>query len=111
MRSHGPRVDPETGALHARVNQAHDYELATILWRRRIGNGTLTCKLFRARSGPARRIIQLEAAYTDAGVTSTLVSQVNDPLEEQFVAARMEREILAASARPDLSPAPPPTPE
>jgi hypothetical protein len=110
MRSFGPRVDPETGALHARVSQAHDYTRVTTLWRRTVGNGSIECKMYRAASGPARRIIQLHAEYTDAGVHTTTVCGVADPLDEQRQAARLERVIRAASARPDPTAAPPEAP-
>jgi hypothetical protein len=107
VRSYGPRIDPETGALHARVSQAHDYTLATILWRRRIGNGTIECKMYRSTSGPARRIVQLHAEYIDAGIHTSAVVGVASVFEERVEALRLEKIILAASTRPDPSTAPP----
>jgi len=99
MRSFGRRVDPDTGGLHARVSQAHDYEVVTVLWRRRVGNGTLQCRLLRAKR-PAKRIVQLLAEYTDAGVLTTAICQVHSPQEEAADAFRLERQILWASTRP-----------
>jgi hypothetical protein len=100
-RSYGPRVDAETGQLHARVAQAHDYQLVTVLWRRRVGNGAIECQFLRSTSGPAKRLVQLHATWSDAGVPTTAVCQVHSPEEEARDAMRLEHMILAASRRPE----------
>jgi hypothetical protein len=97
--SYGPRVDAETGELHARVSQAHDYSRVTILWRRRVGNGTIDCELLRSPT-PAQRLVQLRAQYTDAGEPVLHIIKCSDELDEARQAARLQRLILLASARP-----------
>jgi hypothetical protein len=94
-----PRFDA-SGDQHAAVAHAADYELVTTLWRRRVGNGSITCQLLRAKR-PAKRIVQLHAEWTDAGVPTTCICQVHSPAEEAHDAARLERLILAASRRPE----------
>jgi hypothetical protein len=89
-----------SGDQHMAVAHAADYEVVTVLWRRRVGNGSITCKLLRAKK-PAKRIVQLHAEWTDAGVPTACVCQVHSPEEEQADAARLERQILAASRRPE----------
>lgn len=98
MRSYGARVDPD-GTQHARVSQAHDYDVVTTLWRRRIGNGTLECQLLRAKV-PAKRIVQLRAEYVDAGIDTLAIVQVEDELDEARQATRLERAMILASAKP-----------
>lgn len=100
MRSYGPRVDPDTGTLHMRVRQAHDYDRQMTLWRRKVGNGHIDCKMLRASSGPARRIIQLHATYTDAGVLTMSIVTCENELDEAIQISRLEARVLAASSRP-----------
>jgi hypothetical protein len=101
MRSYGPRVDPETGALHKRVSQAHEYQVASLLWRRPVGNGIVTCELLRSITGPAKRIVQLRADYTDAGTVTTDVIQLAGEDDEQLQVMLLTVKILEASRRPD----------
>lgn len=101
MRSYGPRTDPETGALHKRVSQAHDYDVAQILWHRPVGNGSITCELLRSSSGPAKRIVQLHARYTDAGVLTDRVIHLAGEDDEQLRVMLLTVDILEASRRPD----------
>lgn len=84
------------------VAHAADYELVTVLWRRRVGNGSIECRLLRAKR-PAKRIVQLLAEYTDAGVFTSQVCQCDSPEDEARSALRIEREILAASMRPETA--------
>src|ERR1700756_3784479 len=102
MRSYARRVDEETGAPHMRVSQAHDYKVATVLWRRTIpGAGTIECELLRSTSGPAMRIVQLHGRYTDFDDTvCDEIVRVDDEREEAQLAARLERRIRLARARP-----------
>jgi hypothetical protein len=83
------------------VANAAAYELVTVLWRRRVGNGSIECRLVRAKR-PAKRLVQLLAEYSDAGELCTTVVQVADVDEEAREALRLERLILAASARPEI---------
>lgn len=98
MRSYGPRVD-EHGAPHMRVGQAHDYDVVTTLWRRRIGNGTIDCQLLRAKV-PAKRLVQLRAEYIEDGIDTLEIVQVDDELDEARQCARLERKMLLAAAKP-----------
>lgn len=98
-RSYGPRVDPETRSLHARVSQAHDYDHITTLWTRKVGTGQIVCQLRRA-SEPAQRIVQLVAEYEDAGVLTTQIVQVESADEEKREALRLESLILESIVRP-----------
>lgn len=100
MNSYGPRVDHETGETHARVSQAHDYQLVTTLWRRRVGTGSIECRLYKSTSGPARRIVQLHAQWTERDIDTSCVVGVDSPEEEAVEAARLERVILGASILP-----------
>jgi hypothetical protein len=100
MRSYGPRFDPETGAMHARVHQATDYNRTTLLRQRKIGNGTLKFMLVRSSTPGARRYVQLHAEYEDAGVAEYVIVQCENELDEARQHARLERIMLAASARP-----------
>jgi hypothetical protein len=99
MRSYGPRFDPDGIVQHARVAQATTYELATILWCRRLAGGEIRCELLRGATGPARRIVQLVAEYEDAGEPCTRVRRCESPAEETEGAAYLERMIIEASRR------------
>jgi len=98
-RSYGPRVDPLTGGIHARVSDAIDYSQITTLWQRRVGNGTLRCELLRGHK-PSRRKVQLVAEYSDAGSDVLRMIVVDDELEEARAVRRIEQAMLAAQARP-----------
>ncbi len=100
MRSYGSRFDPDTGAQHARVHQATDYNRTTLLRERRIGNGTLKFELVRSSAPGARRYVQLHADYEDAGEGVTTIVRCESQLEEAREHSRLERIMLAASARP-----------
>lgn len=100
MRSWGPRVDPETGATHARVAQAHDYDRRTVLRELRVGNGTLRLELIRSSSPGTRRLVQWRADYTEGDEGVTRVVNCADELDEARQHARLEREMLAAAAKP-----------
>jgi hypothetical protein len=102
MRSYGPRTDPD-GTQHARVAQAHDYSIEIPQYRLAVGNGTITCRMLKAPQ-PARRLVQLLAEYTDAGVEVLQVVQCDSETEEVAQLARLERIILAASRRPHRVP-------
>lgn len=98
MRSYGPRVDPD-GTQHARVAQAHDYKIETPLYVRQVGNGTITCRMLKSPT-PAKRIIQLVAQYSEAGVAVDRVVQCTSETEEIAQLERLERIVLEASRRP-----------
>lgn len=99
MRSYGRRLDAETGAMEPKVAQAHDYSIVIPLYVLPIGNGRVECIMRKAAEGPAKRIIQLVASYTDAGsdTSVTQVVQCSSELEEIQELYRLERLILAAS--------------
>jgi hypothetical protein len=104
MRSYGPRFDPDGGVQHARVAHAQTYHVATILWRRHVANGEIRCELVRAASGIGHRMVQLVAEYEDAGETCTRVRMCDDPADEAYSAALLERLIIEASRRGPGSP-------
>lgn len=99
MSSYGRRIDPD-GVQHAPVAQAHDYSIETPIYRRAVGNGTITCRMLKAAEGPARRIVQLTAEYYDAGVQVTQVVQCDSEQDEVRQLERLERRILEATRRP-----------
>jgi hypothetical protein len=99
-RSYGPRFDPD-GTQHARVAHAADYSIELPLYHRRVGNGMISCRMLKAPT-PAKRIIQLVAEYSDAGVAVQHVVQCTSEAEEVRQLERLERLILAASRRPSL---------
>jgi hypothetical protein len=100
VRSFGRRVDPETGGLHARVHQAHDYDRVQLLRETRVGNGTIETLLITASSGPARRLVQLRAQYTEGGVGVDRVVQCKDELEEALQRRQLELDMLEAARKP-----------
>jgi hypothetical protein len=84
---------------HARVAHAAEYSLELPLYQRRVGNGTITCRMLKSPT-PAKRLVQLVAEYYDAGVQVTQVVQCEDEPDEVRQLARLERRILEASRRP-----------
>jgi hypothetical protein len=100
VRSWGRRTDPETGALHARVSQAHDYDRVDVLRASKVGNGMIETLLVTASSGPARRLVQLRARYTEGGVLVDRIVQVYDELDEARQRAQLELDMLAAARKP-----------
>lgn len=103
MHSYGPRQDPDGVVTHARVSQAHRYDVVTTLYRRRVAGvagAVIICELLRAKQ-PARRLIRLRATYTDAGVQVDRSAIVRDPVDEARTLERWEREIRAAAGRPE----------
>lgn len=100
-RSFGPRFDPD-GTQHARVAQAADYSIEVALYHRKVGNGWIHCRMLKAPtvSTGSRRIVQLVAEYSDAGVDVHQVVQCSSEQEETAQLARLERIILTASRRP-----------
>jgi hypothetical protein len=98
MRSYGPRFDSD-GTQHARVAQAADYSIELPLYHRRIGNGVVYCRLLKAPT-PAKRLVQLVAEYSDAGVAVQHVIQCESEQDEMSSLARLEKLITAASRRP-----------
>ena len=92
------RHDPD-GTQHKMVADSIDYRVAATLWRRKVGNGSITCKLLRGHK-PSARIVQLLAEYDDAGTAVSRVVNCTDQLDEERQAQRLERIIRQASARP-----------
>jgi hypothetical protein len=84
---------------HARVAHAGEYTIETPLYQRRVGNGTITCRMMRSPT-PAKRIVQLVADYHDGGIQTTRVCQCESEQEEVRDLQRLERLILEASRRP-----------
>ncbi len=110
MRSYGPRFDPDGVVQHARVAQAATYDLATILWRRRVAGGELRCELLRVTGGTGRRIVRLVADYEEGDTSCTRTRVCDTPLEEELGAIYLERVMLEASRRGAPSaPAPAPS--
>lgn len=72
----------------------------TTLRERKVGNGKLTLVLIRSAAPGTKRLVQWRAEYTEAGVFTTQVVGCEDELDEARQLARLERVILAASARP-----------
>lgn len=99
-RSYGPRFDTSGDrAQHARVAQAADYSIEIPLYQRHVGNGVILCRMLKAPT-PARRIVQLIARYTDAGVEVDHIVQCDSEQEEIHQLERLEKLILQASRRP-----------
>jgi hypothetical protein len=98
VRSYGPRFDG--GDQTARVSQAHEYTRKDELWSRSIGSGRLSCRMLRAASGPARRIVQLVAEYDDRGVAVVQVVDCKSEEEEKREAFRLEGLIRYSNALP-----------
>ena len=92
------RLDPD-GTQHARVAHAADYSIELPLYDRRVGNGHIFCRMLRSPT-PAKRIVQLVAEYSDAGVEVLRVVQCASEQEEITQLERLEKLILAASRRP-----------
>jgi hypothetical protein len=89
------------GTQHARVAQATDYSIELPLYHRRIGNGTVYCRMSKAAQ-PARRIVELVAEYSDAGVAVQHVIRCTSEDEEIRQLMRLERLIAAASRKPAI---------
>jgi hypothetical protein len=100
VRSYGPRVDPDTGGLHARVSQAHDYDRVTILRKQTVGNGTIETLLVRASAPGTRRLVQLRARYTEGDTAVERIVGCDDELDEARQRVNLERDMLAAAAKP-----------
>lgn len=97
MRSYGPRVDLDTGELHARVSQAHAYSRKTVLREERIAGALVRTYLIRSPSPGTRRLIQLHATYTDRdGDQVDRYINCRDELDEAAQKRFLEQEILAA---------------
>lgn len=108
MRSFGPRVDPDTGELHARVSQAHDYTRITLLREETIAGAKVRTELVASPSPGTHRRIRLHATYTDQGDHVDRIIYTTDQLDEASCKRLLEREIRAANTR---STAAPQTPE
>jgi hypothetical protein len=98
VRSYGPRFIDD-GEQTMRVAQAHDYSIELPLYVRRVGSGSITCRMLKAPT-PAKRIVQLVAEYVEAGIDTTRVVQCESEVEEMHQLARLEGIILAAERRP-----------
>lgn len=94
------RLDPDGVTQHAAVANAGEYSIDLPLYHRRVGNGTITCRMLKRKGGPGKRIVQLVGEYSDAGEGVTHVVQCASETEEVEQLARLERIILAASRRP-----------
>jgi hypothetical protein len=94
-----PRVDEHTGALHARVNQAHDYSRILLLRSETIAGARVNTELVRSASPGTRRIIRLHAIYTDEGDQVDRIIYCTDQLDEASCKRLLEREIRAAGRR------------
>jgi hypothetical protein len=101
LKSYAPRQDAETGGMHMRVPDAVDYERqrVTTAWRRKVGNGTLTCEVLRGHKR-SRRLVQLVAEYEDAGDAALRTCICDDELDEARQVQRLEKLMLEAAARP-----------
>lgn len=99
MRSFGPRVDVETGALHARVAQASDYTRVLVLRSETIAGARVDTELVTSASPGTRRIVRLHATYTDEGDQVDRIIYTTDQLDEAAAKQLLEREIRAASRR------------
>ncbi len=99
MPSYGPRVDPDTGALHARVAQAHDYNHVLVLRSETIAGAQVTTEFVTSASPGTRRLVRLHAIYTDEGDQVDRIIYTTDQLDEAACKQLLEREIRAASRR------------
>ena len=102
MKSYGATHD-EDGIPIGRVTNSATYNRQLLLWRRRIGNGTLTCEqLLPDRA--ARRLVRLTANYTDAGDEVCAVAIIEDEDDERLTASRFEQRMLMAQVRSATQP-------
>ena len=99
MGSWSPNRFDRDGVQHARVGHAADYSIELPLYHREVGNGTIFCRLLKSPT-PAKRIVQLVAEYSDAGVEVQHVVQCEGEADEKRQLERLERIVLAASRRP-----------
>lgn len=93
------RLDSDGVTQHARVANAGEYSIEIPLYHRRVGNGTIMCRMLK-QPAPGKRIVQLVGEYSDAGVEVLQVVQCSSEQEEHEQLQRLERIILAASRRP-----------
>lgn len=84
-----------------RVPDAVEYDRAKSiqLWRRTVGNGTLTCELLKADKPGARRLVQLIADYEVAGDGHLRTCICDDEDDEQRQVKRLTELMLAAQVR------------
>lgn len=99
MRHRANRLDSDGVTQHADVAHAAEYSIDVPLYHRRVGNGTIVCRLLKSPT-PAKRIVQLQADYLDAGVDVHHVVQCDSELDEIRQLERLEGVILRASRRP-----------
>ncbi len=97
MKSYGPKFD-EDGIPLGSPSSAVTYSRSLVLWRRRIGNGTLTCEQLRADQTAPRKI-RLTANYTEGDESVQSVAFPTDELDEQLTIRRLEERMLLAQAR------------
>lgn len=83
----------------------YERERVTTLWKRRVGNGTLTLELLRGHK-PSRRLVQLVADYEDAGNGVIRTCVCEDQLDEARQTERLEKLMLDAANRPALDVSP-----
>jgi hypothetical protein len=95
------RHDPD-GTVHRDVAHAADYDVKTPLYRREVAGGTVTCYQLRSRK-PAKRLVQLEAEYTEAGILTTHIIHCEDLEDEVRQLERLERIIREASRKPEIT--------
>jgi hypothetical protein len=96
------RLDQDGVTQHAAVANAGEYSIDVALYHRRVGNGTITCRMLKRKGGPGKRIIQLVGEYSDAGEGVTQVIQCASEVEEIEQLARLEGIIRRASRRPSI---------
>lgn len=96
-----PRHDAD-GTVHRDVANAADYSIKTPLYRREISGGTVTCYQLRSPT-PAKRLIQLEAEYMEAGILTTHIVHCEDLDDEHRQLQRLERVIREASRKPAIT--------
>lgn len=94
------RLDSDGVTQHAAVANAGEYSIDLPLYHRRVGAGTITCRMLKREGGPGKRIVQLVGEYEDAGEGVTHVVQCASEVEELAQLARLERIIREASRRP-----------
>lgn len=106
MTAHrAPAFDPGDHAQHARVGSRAIYDVQIALWHRRVGNGTIYCRLLKASAGPARRLVELVAEFEDRGVGELRVVRCTSEADEHRELERLEGIMRAAAARPTPAPA------
>jgi hypothetical protein len=100
MPSYGRRVDEDTGALHAPVALATDYDRSVLLRSIKVPGGVIDVYHVTSSSPGSRRMTRLHARYTEEGDVVDRVITCRSEIDEASTLRRLDREIREASQRP-----------